>query len=132
MGDRLKKTVRPMLSDCCLLSCLRRRCIVAKRLYGLGCHSVWKGGRPRSRLHYVRWKSSYPRNGHTQPPIFGPCLLWPNGWMDQDATWYGVGHGPGHIVLDGDPAPHHGKGHSRPHFSAHVYCDRTVANLSNC
>jgi len=22
----------------------------------------------------------------TQPPIFGPCLLWPNGWMDQDAT----------------------------------------------
>jgi len=24
-----------------------------------------------------------------QPPIFGPCLLWPNGWMDKDATWYG-------------------------------------------
>jgi len=23
-----------------------------------------------------------------QPPIFGPCLLWPNGWLDQDATWY--------------------------------------------
>jgi len=23
------------------------------------------------------------------PPIFGPCLLWPNGWVDQDATWYG-------------------------------------------
>jgi len=21
------------------------------------------------------------------PTIFGPCLLWPNGWMDQDATW---------------------------------------------
>jgi len=20
-------------------------------------------------------------------PIFGPCLLWPNGWIDQDATW---------------------------------------------
>jgi len=20
-------------------------------------------------------------------PIFGPYLLWPNGWMDQDATW---------------------------------------------
>jgi len=19
--------------------------------------------------------------------IFGSCLLWPNGWMDQDATW---------------------------------------------
>ena len=24
-----------------------------------------------------------------QPPIFGSCLLWPNGWMDKDATWYG-------------------------------------------
>jgi len=22
-----------------------------------------------------------------QPPIFDPYLLWPNGWMDQDATW---------------------------------------------
>ena len=23
---------------------------------------------------------------HSSPPIFGPCILWPNGWMDQDAT----------------------------------------------
>ena len=22
-------------------------------------------------------------------PIFGPFLLWPNGWMHPDATWYG-------------------------------------------
>ena len=21
-----------------------------------------------------------------EPPVFGPCLLWPNGWMDQDGT----------------------------------------------
>jgi len=21
--------------------------------------------------------------------LFGPCLLWPKGWMDQDATWHG-------------------------------------------
>jgi len=43
-----------------------------------------------------------------QPPVFGPCLLWPNGWMDEDATWYGNRPrvlGPGHIVLDGDPGP---------------------------
>jgi len=25
--------------------------------------------------------------GHS-PPTFGPCLLWPNGWIDEDATWY--------------------------------------------
>jgi len=24
--------------------------------------------------------------GHSSP-IFIPYLLWPNGWMDQDATW---------------------------------------------
>jgi len=28
------------------------------------------------------------KNGGTAP-IFGSCLLWPNGWMDQDASWYG-------------------------------------------
>ena len=22
-----------------------------------------------------------------EPPIFCPYRLWPNGWMDQDATW---------------------------------------------
>jgi len=38
-------------------------------------------------------------------PIFGPCLLWPNGWMDQDGIGMEVNLGPGHIVLDGDPAP---------------------------
>jgi len=27
----------------------------------------------------------------TEPPIFGPFLLSPNGWMHQDATWYGGG-----------------------------------------
>jgi len=25
----------------------------------------------------------------TSPPIFGPSLLWPNGWMHQGATRYG-------------------------------------------
>ena len=31
-----------------------------------------------------------PKYGHSSPPpLFGPCLLLPNGWMDQDATWYG-------------------------------------------
>ena len=38
-------------------------------------------------------------------PIFGQCLLWPNGWIDQDAIGREVGLGPGEIVLDGDPAP---------------------------
>jgi len=39
-----------------------------------------------------------PKKG-AEPPIFGPCLLWPNGCMDQDATWYGgtVGLDPCHM-----------------------------------
>jgi len=52
-------------------------------------------------------------------PNFRPCLLWPNGWMDQDTTWYRATPwprpylrlGPGHIVLDGDQLPTK-KGHS--------------------
>jgi len=24
-----------------------------------------------------------------RPSVFEPCLLWPNSWMDEDATWYG-------------------------------------------
>ena len=48
-----------------------------------------------------------PPKGYRQAPLFGPSLLWPNGWMDQDAIWYeGIGLGPGDIVLDGDPSPH--------------------------
>jgi len=38
------------------------------------------------------------------PPIFSPCLLLPNGFMDQDATWYGGRPRPGDDVLDGDAA----------------------------
>jgi len=40
------------------------------------------------------------------PIVFGPCLLWPNGCIDEDSTWYGsIDLSSGHIVLDGDPAP---------------------------
>ena len=29
------------------------------------------------------------RKKGAESPNFRPCLLWPKGWMDQDATWYG-------------------------------------------
>jgi len=33
-----------------------------------------------------------PKKGAESPsPIFGPCLLCRNGWMDQDGTWHGDG-----------------------------------------
>jgi len=61
-----------------------------------------------------------------QPPIFGPCLLWPlAGWIKMPLGSE-VGLGPGHVLLDGDPAPHPRKGHNSLHFSAHVYCGQTA------
>ena len=61
--------------------------IVAKRP-----HTTWYGGRPWPRQHCARWKTSStsPKGGQSPTsPIFGRCLLCPNGWMYQDATWYG-------------------------------------------
>ena len=39
--------------------------------------------------HIVLWKPSSPTESGTAAPTFGPCLLWPNDWMVQDAIWYG-------------------------------------------
>ena len=39
-----------------------------------------------------------PKNGAQRPTLFGPYLLWPNGWMDQDSTWYRGRSRPGHIM----------------------------------
>ena len=41
------------------------------------------------------------------PPIFGLYLLWRNGSMDQDVTWYGGRH---------RPRPHCVRWESNPHF----------------
>jgi len=61
------------------------------------------------------------------------------GWIKMPLDTIKLPHGtevglhPGNIVLDVDPAsPPHGKGHSSPHFLAHVYCGQTVAHLRNC
>jgi len=45
------------------------------------------------------------QKGH-RPPISAPCLLWPNGCMDQDATRYGVRPRPRtHCVTWGPSSP---------------------------
>ena len=65
-------------------------------------------------------------------PNFGPCLLWPNGWMDEDAAWYGSRpRGPGDIVLDGIPAPAKGAQQPPPSFRP-MSIVATVAHLSYC
>ena len=37
--------------------------------------------------------------------IFGPFLLWPNGWMHQDATWYGGRPHPRELCVRWGPIP---------------------------
>jgi len=86
------KTVRPMLSDRCLSCVSCSVCDVGvfgqtvgriKMKYGmkvgLGPGHVVLNEHPAPPL---------PK-GAEPPPFFRPYLLWPNGWMDQDATWYG-------------------------------------------
>jgi len=47
---------------------------------------------------------STQKRRHSPSPIFGPCLLWPNGWWIKMPLGAKVGLGPGRIVLHGDPA----------------------------
>ena len=65
--------------------------------------------------------------GTQPPPIFGRCLLWPNGWMDQDATWYGGRPRPRLLCVRWGPCfPKKGGTAAPPHFSVHVYCGQTA------
>jgi len=48
-------------------------------------HVTWYGGKRRLR-DVVLDGVAAPHKWGTSP-IFGSCLLWPNGWMDEDATW---------------------------------------------
>jgi len=53
-----------------------------------------------------------PKWGGAPQKKIDQCLLWPNGWMDQDDTWYGGRPQPRDFVLDGDPAPFPKRGRS--------------------
>ena len=67
-------------------------------------------------------RNQLPSPKGTRPqPIFGPCMLWPNGWMDEDATWYESRPRPRpHCVRRGPSSPRE-RSTTVPVFSAHVY-----------
>jgi len=75
----------------------------------------------------VEWgpSSPSPKKGGQPPQKFGPRLLWPNGCVYQNTTWYGGSLSLGDIVLDGDPAPPPQRG-TACQFSANVRCDQTA------
>jgi len=61
------------------------------------------------------------------PHIFGPCLLWPNGWMNKAGTWHGGRPQPRRPCVRWGPSPLPQKGaEPPPQFSAHFYCAQTA------
>jgi len=57
----------------------------------------------------------HPQKGAEPPsPIFGAFLLWPNGWIHQDATWYGCRPQPRGLCVRWRPSPLHKRG-GAPH-----------------
>jgi len=73
--------------------------------------------------------SSTPqKRGQCPSPIFGPCPLWLNGWMDQDGTWHRGGPwSRQHCARLGPSSPpKKGGGRSPSQFSSHFYSARNA------
>jgi len=96
--------------------------IVAKRLYQDG---TWRGCGPWcSHVVLDGDPATLPKKG-PEPPIFGPFLLWPNGWIHQDATCCGGRPPPRRLCVGRASSPFTKRG-GAPQFSAHVYCGQTA------
>ena len=95
--------------------------IVAKRLDGSRWHLACGPG------HIVLDGKPAPlfqKGGRAPPPIFGPFLLSPNGWMNQDGTWHGgEPWSKPHCARQGPSSPTQKGGQSLLlQFLAHFYC----------
>jgi len=67
------------------------------------------------------------------PPVFGPCLLFPNGWTDEDATWYGSRPQPKPHFVRRVPSSLPWKGTAAPSPSFRpMSIVATVAHLNYC
>jgi len=64
---------------------------------------------------------AHPLQRGTAPPIFGPCLLWPNNWLDQDATWCGGRPRPRRHYVTWGPIFHR-RGTQPPFFGPCLLC----------
>jgi len=75
--------------------------------------------------------SQLPLKG-AQPPVFGSCLMCPNGWMDEDTNWYGSRpRRRPHCIRRGPSSPR--KEHSSsPRSFRPMSVVATVARLGYC
>jgi len=92
--------------------------------------ATWFGGMPQPRRLCVRWgPSPYSKRGG-DPPNFGHVYCGEMaGWM-KTPLGTEVDLGPGHIVLDGVPAP--AKVAQKPSSFRPMSSVATVAHLSYC
>ena len=83
---------------------------------------TWHAGRPRPWPHCVYFDPATPRKRHSHSTQFLAHVYCGHmaGWM-KTPLGMEVDLGPGHIVLDGVPAPAKGA-QQPPLFLAHVYC----------
>jgi len=87
-----------MLSDRCLSVCPVLSCLSVTLVY-CGQTVRWIKTKLGMQLGFdaghtvLDGDQAPPQKGAQEPPIFGPCLLWPNGWMD-GSRWHLVGGRP--------------------------------------
>jgi len=81
-----------------------------------------------SRGDFVLVGNPAPSPKRGQPPIFGPCLLRPNGCMDRDATWYEGRPRPRRHCVRWRPSSPPQKGGSAPHFRPNFTARRSYAS----
>jgi len=72
-----------------------------------GCVSAtWYGGIGLSPGDFVLDEDPAPSPKRGSPlQIFSPCLLWPNGWRDQDGTWHKGRPQPRRLCVTWGPSP---------------------------
>ena len=58
----------------------------------------------------------FPKRGAKLPQIFGPCLMRPNGWVDEAGTWHGGRPQPSRFCVRWGPSPPPPKGGYAPNF----------------
>jgi len=100
----VSKTIRPMISNHCLACPVQSVTLVycGQTVELLKMKLGMQVAQPRP--HCFRWGLSSPPQKGAHLSILAPCSLWPNGWMDQDATWYGGRPRPRRICVRWGPS----------------------------
>ena len=94
--------------------------VVAKWLDGSRCHLAGREvSLSPSDIVLDGDPAPLPQKG-VEPPIFSPCLLWPDGWMDQDATWHGGRSQPRPLCARWGPSSPFPKGGQLPIFGPYL------------